>query len=63
MMEKVQKRRLRYEDRKVIEKMLNAGSSVEEVANKIGVHRTTIYSELRRCSSGNYSADQAQKTI
>ncbi len=56
------RKRLRYEDRKIIEQMINGGSRVEEIADKIGVHKATIYMELRRCG-GKYTADAAQQTI
>lgn len=40
-------KRLKYEDRKEIEKMKNDGVRVVVIAEKIGVHRATIYNELR----------------
>ena len=36
-------KRLKYEDRKEIEKMKNDGVRVVVIAEKIGVHRATIY--------------------
>ncbi len=39
-------KRLRYEDRRTIEKMLKAGDSVVMIAGALGVHRDTIYKEL-----------------
>ena len=36
-------KRLRYEDRRTIEKMLKAGDSVVTIAGALGVHRDTIY--------------------
>lgn len=41
-------KRLKYEDRKEIEKMKNDGVRVVVIAEKIGVHRATIYNELRQ---------------
>ena len=41
-------KRLKYEDRKEIEKMKNDGVRVVVIAEKIGVHRATIYNELKR---------------
>ena len=38
-------KRLRYEDRQVIEKMSRAGSRVVDIATTLGVHRDTIESE------------------
>ncbi len=58
-------KRLRYEDRQTIERMLRAGSSVVVIAGALGVHRDTIYKELYRSGTDQhtYSAEQAQKTI
>ena len=44
-------KRLRYEDRQVIEKMSRAGSRVIDIANALGVHRDTIYKEYTRCGA------------
>ena len=55
-------KRLKYEDRKEIEKMKNDGVRVVVIAEKIGVHRATIYNELKRGGTP-YSAEVAQKTI
>lgn len=55
-------RRLNYEDRRKIEWMSAKGVRVVEIADAIGVHRATIYNELKR--GGNpYSADEAQKRV
>lgn len=55
-------RRLNYEDRRKIEWMSAKGIRVVEIADAIGVHRATIYNELKR--GGNpYSADEAQKRV
>ena len=40
-------KRLRYEDRQVIEKMSRAGSRVIDIANALGVHRDTIYEVMK----------------
>lgn len=58
-------KRLRYEDRKNLEKMLRAGDSVEEAAGALGVHRDTIYKELARSGTDKhtYSADEGQRAI
>ena len=58
-------KRLRYEDRKNLEKMLRAGDSVEEAARALGVHRDTIYKELVRSGTDKhtYSADAGQRAI
>lgn len=55
-------KRLKYEDRKEIEKMKNDGARVVVIAEKIGVHRATIYNELKRGGTP-YRAEVAQKTI
>ena len=55
-------KRLKYEDRKEIEKMKTDGVRVVVIAEKIGVHRATIYNELKRGGTP-YRAEVAQKTI
>ena len=45
-----------------IEKMKNDGVRVVVIAEKIGVHRATIYNELKRGGTP-YRAEVAQKTI
>lgn len=55
-------RHLTYEDRKRIEKMMAREIRVVEIAEAIGVHRATIYHELKRGGSP-YSAEAAQKVI
>ena len=55
-------KQLKYEDRKEIEKMKNDGVRVVVIAEKIGVHRATIYNELKRGGTP-YRAEVAQKTI
>ena len=52
-------KRLKYEDRK---EMKNDGVRVVVIAEKIGVHRATIYNELKRGGTP-YRAEVAQKTI
>ena len=58
-------KRLRYEDRQTIERMLKAGDSVVEIAAALGVHRDTIYKELTRSGTDQrtYSADLGQRAI
>ena len=58
-------KRLRYEDRRTIEKMLKAGDSVVMIAGALGVHRDTIYKELNRSGTDQhtYTADVAQATL
>lgn len=58
-------KRLRYEDRRTIEKMLKAGDSIVEIAGAIGVHKDTIYKEFYRSGTDQrtYTADVAQATL
>lgn len=55
-------RRLTYEDRKKIEWLKAKDVRVIEIAEMIGVHRATIYNELKR-GGIPYKADTAQKRI
>ncbi len=55
-------KRLKYEDRKKIEEMKNNGVKVVVIADTIGVHRATIYNELKR-GGVPYKAEVAQRTI
>lgn len=56
---------LTYEGRQCIERMIEGGSSVREIAGALGVHRDTIYKELRRGAAveKRYSADVAQQSL
>lgn len=55
-------KRLKFEDRKEIEKLVAAGKTADEMALIIGVHSTTMYRELER--GGNpYRAEVAQRNI
>lgn len=58
-------KRLRYEDRQTIEKMLKKGNSIVEIATAVGVHRDTIYKEFKRSGTNEltYTADKAQETL
>lgn len=64
-MARKQYKRLRYKDRQTIEKMLKAGDSIVEIAAAVGVHRDTIYKELKRSGTDEltYTADVAQATL
>lgn len=55
-------RRLNYEDRKKIEKLTEQGTRVIIIADTIGVHRATIYNELKRGGTP-YRAETAQRTV
>lgn len=55
-------KRLKFEDRKEIERLVSAGKTADEMALIIGVHSTTMYRELER--GGNpYRAEVAQRNI
>lgn len=58
-------KRLRYEDRRTIERMLKAGDKIEAIAAALGVHRDTIYKEIARCGAdrNTYTAYDAQATL
>ncbi len=58
-------KRLRYEDRQTIEKMLKKGNSIVEIATVVGVHRDTIYKEFKRSGTDEftYTAEKAQETL
>ncbi len=64
-MKKRKYKRLRYEDRQTIEKMLKAGDNIAVIAVAVGVHRDTIYKELKRSETDRhtYTADVAQATL
>ncbi len=53
-------KRLSYEDRKIIEEMIRQKARVVSIADRIGVHRATIYKELKRGGSP-YCAEDAQR--
>lgn len=55
-------KRLNFEDRKKIEEMEKAGVKVVVIAERIGVHRATIYNELKRGGTP-YRAEVAQRTL
>lgn len=46
-----ERKRLDFADRKRIEAMKNSGVKVTEIAQAVGVHRATIYHELKRGES------------
>lgn len=51
-----------FADRKRIEAMKNSGVKVTEIAQAVGVHRATIYHELKR-GGEPYRAEVAQRTL
>lgn len=58
-------KRLRYEDRQTIEKMLKDHNSVAEIARALGVHRDTIYKEFTRSGTdqNTYTAAAGQQAL
>jgi len=57
------RKHLGLEERKKIQKMVNAGLSHAFIAEMLGVHFTTISKEIRRCEKGKYEAEEAQKIV
>lgn len=55
-------RRLNFSDRQIIEKMHTSGARICDIANTVGVHRATIYNELKR-GGEPYRAETAQKAL
>lgn len=57
-----ERRRLNFEDRQQIESMMKAGVKVVKIAETVGVHRVTIYNELKR-GGEPYRAEVAQRAL
>lgn len=55
-------KRLRFDDRKKIERLCAEGKTVDEIALIIGVHSSTMYRELERGGSP-YRAETAQRNV
>lgn len=64
-MKKRKYKRLHFEDRQTIEAMLRQGCSVADIADKLGVHRDTIYREFKRCGATlrTYTALEGQQAL
>lgn len=58
-------KRLHFEDRQTIEVMQRQGCSVADIADKLGVHRDTIYREFKRSGAkrGTYTALAGQRAL
>lgn len=56
-----ERKRLDFADRKRIEAMKNSGVKVTEIAQAVGVHRATIYHELKRGGMGIGTVDERRK--
>ena len=52
---------LTMNERNKIEVLLKEYYSVSKIAKIIGVHRSTIYREIKRCNATTYDASIAQK--
>lgn len=55
-------KRLNFADRQQIESMRKAGAKVTDIAQAVGVHRATIYNELKR-GGEPYQAETAQRAL
>ena len=55
-------KRLNYADMQRIESMKKSGAKVTEIAQAVGVHRATIYNELKR-GGEPYRAEIAQRAL
>lgn len=64
-MKKIRKplKRISFEDRKIIQKMMEKHVPIAVIADTVGVHKNSIYNELRRCPADNYDAEQAQLSL
>lgn len=59
-----QYKKITYNDRKIIERMIANGATPKELATATGVHLATIYRELQRGGvEGQYNAEVAQRAI
>ena len=55
-------KRLNYADRQRIESMKKSGAKVTEIAQAVGVHRATIYNELKR-GGEPYRAENSTESV
>ena len=65
-MERRRYKRLSYEDRLRAEKMYKTGMSIAQVAEQLGVTRSTIYRDYKRGVDNRthtYSAELAQQNL
>lgn len=58
-------RKLDYQDRKTIERMLKNHASVIEIAGTLGTNRDTLYKEFERSGTNRhtYNADAGQRAL
>lgn len=52
-------RKISFEDRKIIEELLHKNISRQEICNRLGIHRTSLYREIKKCQE-YYNAEEAQ---
>ncbi|MCR4781784.1 MAG: helix-turn-helix domain-containing protein [Lachnospiraceae bacterium] len=52
-----------FNKRQKIEELLKAGTPVIKIAQEIGVHKATLYRELRNSEPNNYSAAEADAYV
>lgn len=64
-MERKKYKRIKFEDRKKIEIMLKQNADIKDIAAAIGVHKDTIYKELKRneADKRTYTAEAAQAAL
>lgn len=53
---------LSLDDRKKIEKLLHSGMKHTQICKEVGIYKTTLYREFKRCKD-EYIAEEAQKTV
>lgn len=56
-------KRLSFEDRKTIQDMMEKHIPIVKIADEVGVHKNSIYNELRRCPANQYDAEKAQLSL
>lgn len=61
--EKKRLKRLSFEDRQIIQKMMENNTPIADIAKEVGVHKNSIYNELRRCPANKYNAEKAQLSL
>lgn len=55
-------KRIRFEDREQIERLLKEGKTTDEIALRIGVNSATMFREMKR-GGDPYRAETAQKAL
>lgn len=56
-------KRLSFDDRKIIQEMMEKKIPIADIADEVGVHKNSIYNELRRCPANKYNAEKAQLSL